>query len=78
MLILPAQGPKYADIKAVHGCAAGLTQVYPQNAALSFMADQLHMRGDVPDGTSTRINIHDAEQAKKLINYGEHSNSGDY
>lgn len=52
--------------------------MYPQNAALSFMADQLHMRVDVPDGTSTKINIHDAEKAKKLINYGEHSSSGDY
>lgn len=54
--------------------------MYPQNAALSFMADQLHimMRVDVPDGTSTKINIHDAEKAKKLINYGEHSSSGDF
>jgi hypothetical protein len=50
---------------------AGLTNVYPQNAALSFTADHIHMSGTVPDGSASGSNIREAEKAGQRINYGE-------
>jgi hypothetical protein len=45
-------------------------EVYPQNVALSFTADRIHMSGTVPDGSASGSNIREAEKAGQRINYG--------
>jgi FkbM family methyltransferase len=48
----------------------GLLNIYPQHSALSFKPGEVHMSASVADGQSRGLNMTEAEEQGREINYG--------